>query len=300
MNWFKRHPIVTYICLAYGLTWLGWIPTLVLSTQAGYKLLLIGNYAYLWQHGFANAQHVALALGFSLAVYGPLLAAICVTWLEGGTDTVRSWWKRLFPSAAPHWYGNVVWLSMAVALAPMLLGAILGQVRLNATPLLSFLPFLLPAFLMQLLTSGLGEEPGWRGFLLPRLQAQLTGEKPIWWLGLAWAVWHYPFTLYTTLTQLTAMPPLAIGVTLLSALVGQTMTLIGITYLYVWLYNHTQSVGLAIFFHALTNTLLALPLGDVQPTVTLLTGLAPWAIVLILQNRLGKERFPGIPPAEAK
>jgi len=49
-------------------------------------------------------------------------------------------------------------------------------------------PNILSVFVMQLFTSGLGEEPGWRGFLLPRLQARYEGDKFVWVLGLLLAI----------------------------------------------------------------------------------------------------------------
>ena len=59
-------------------------------------------------------------------------------------------------------------------------------------------------------------------------------------------------------------------ITLLVGLAIQTLSLIGMTYLYVWLYNRTQSVFLTVIFHALSNTFsfwLASFLGQ-SPAVT--------------------------------
>lgn len=41
----------------------------------------------------------------------------------------------------------------------------------------------------------LGEEPGWRGYALPRLEAGLGRRRAALVLGAAWAVWHVPLLL---------------------------------------------------------------------------------------------------------
>src|SRR5690606_15567006 len=51
---------------------------------------------------------------------------------------------------------------------------------------------LLATFLLHLLTFGIGEETGWRGFALPHLQESRTALRATGLLFLAWALWHVP------------------------------------------------------------------------------------------------------------
>lgn len=67
---------------------------------------------------------------------------------------------------------------------------------------------------------------------------------------------------------------------------------VGITYLYVLLYNGTGSVFLAMIFHALTNTFNAVVFSSIDGQMIFFIA---WGIVLILQKVLGKEGFPGDP-----
>jgi membrane protease YdiL (CAAX protease family) len=83
--------------------------------------------------------------------------------------------------------------------------------------------------------------------------------------------------------------------TIIMSLAGQTISLIGITYIYTWLYNSTQSVFLAILFHALGNVMTAVFSTDIQPPVGLMIAAMPWVIVFILEKVYGKTRFPGQP-----
>jgi len=83
--------------------------------------------------------------------------------------------------------------------------------------------------------------------------------------------------------------------TVITALAGQTITLIGITFLYVWLYNHTRSLIVVIIFHALYNTLNAIPFGEMQPIMTLFIAIMPWVVVFALEKILPKGEFPSSP-----
>ncbi len=47
-------------------------------------------------------------------------------------------------------------------------------------------------FLYNIIYGGLSEEPGWRGFALPRLQAKFSPLVSSLILGVLWAVWHAP------------------------------------------------------------------------------------------------------------
>ena len=96
---------------------------------------------------------------------------------------------------------------MALSYVPTLLAWITGNLGLPLLKGAAGSRYPGPSYLLQLLTSGLGEEPGWRGYLLPRLQAQFTPVRSIWLLGLAWAVWHYPLTAIYALSGVPADPP---------------------------------------------------------------------------------------------
>lgn len=105
--------------------------------------------------------------------------------------------------------------------------------------------------------------------------------------------WHYPFTIYNTLSQRVDVPPAGAAITVVMALAGQTISLVGMTYLYAWLYNNTGSVFLAILFHGLSNFPPAVLLTAAAPSLTVITAVMPWLVVFVLEKIHGKERFPG-------
>ena len=74
-----RYPIATYLMIANGFTWLCWIPSLSVAARRGYTLPVLGSYRDLSANGLESAEHLVWAIVFSLAVYGPLLAALVTT-----------------------------------------------------------------------------------------------------------------------------------------------------------------------------------------------------------------------------
>lgn len=278
-----HRSLLVYLFVAYAFTWLLWIPALLDALPRGWAMPSPDQYALLAAKGFADNRHLLLALAFSVAVYGPLLGALVATGYEHGSQGVRDLLAWTFnPRVAPRWYLVALIIAVALSYVPTLLAWItgnLGPPLLDAgTRLLLFVPILL----LQLLTSGLGEEPGWRGYLLPRLQDRFSPVRSVWLLGLAWAVWHYPLTAIYALSGVPPDAPAPSGVvTIVIALLSQTIGMIGLTYVYVWLFNRTRSIFLMIVFHALTNALPFL----VPPALgawALVVGVFPWIVVLVL------------------
>lgn len=289
---YHKYSLTTYLLLATGITWLCWIPSLVISSQQGYIMPNFDTYAALFQSGFTNSQHLLLAILFQFGVYGPLIGGLVATWMDGGKQGLADLWSRIIKwNVGGRWYLTALAITFLITGIPVGIFALTGGFSPSAVAL----SYVLFAFLVQLLTSGFGEEPGWRGFLLPRLQVRYGGEKYIWIMGLIWAVWHYPITILYTLPNIQNASMLQMVITIIVALAGQTMSLIGISFIFAWLYRQTQSVFLMIVFHALSNlfnTWLPSFLSNPQ-VVGILPAMMPWVIVIFLFKMLGKDRFLG-------
>jgi membrane protease YdiL (CAAX protease family) len=250
------------------------------------------TYHILLESGFANTQHRLLSVAFALGVYGPLIGGLVATWMDGGRDGLLDLWRRIVKwRLSGRWYLNALGIVFLLAALPTILFGLIG----GFSPSRLSLGYILVLILVQVLRSGLGEEPGWRGYLLPRAKARFEGEKHIWVLGLIWSAWHFPIVIFRTLSAMPDVPLPQMVITVLVSLAGNVMSLIGMTYIYVWLYNRTESVFLAIVFHALSNvfpfwlfSFLAAP-----ASAGLAAGLLPWLVVLFLRWRLGRDRFPG-------
>lgn len=304
-SWFVKHSIISYLLLSCGITWICWSIAIILSSNQGYLLPAQDVYTTFIQSGFSSTYHIFISVIFILGGFGPLFGAILVTRLESGkagiTDLLRQITKIRIGA---RWYLNAVLIAVAIAVIPLLLVILTPLGEFDSSSLVMLAPFILPILLWELLIS-FGEEPGWRGFLLPRLHVKFGGENYIWILGLIWAIWHYPFVIYHSIIPMVDVPVPVIAIGVVFSLAGYTMNLIGLTYLYVWLYNNTRSVFLAIVFHGFLNVaslvvFVSLSITDENPLVMLIIALMPWVIVIVLTKVLDKENFPGNPPTTHK
>ena len=291
----KKDHLWTYIILAISISAVGYLASMGIAQENGYLLPHTGNFFALLEQGFQNSQHALIVLLFAAANWGPFVGAVVATRLESGAEGVANLLGRLWKwRVARRWYVALLIITGAVALIPPLLALVFGLGSLS--DLVTVVPwyFYLALFVFQLLTSGAGEEVGWRGYLQPKMFERFKSDKAIWLTGLIWAIWHYPFVIFLYVSSMPADLPLATRiVTTLPNLAGFTMSIIAETFIYAWLLKHNQSVFLAILYHALGNTLAtifgvaALAAGPLM----LLPAILPWVIVLILQKRFGKESF---------
>jgi membrane protease YdiL (CAAX protease family) len=100
----------------------------------------------------------------------------------------------------PVWYAAALLLSVGIALSATLLNVLLGA-RPPSSAELGAWPGLVPTFFLLLLVPGIGgawEEPGWRGYALPYLQAGRSALVASLVLGVVWAFWHLPLMVYGT------------------------------------------------------------------------------------------------------
>ena len=91
--------------------------------------------------------------------------------------------------------------------------------------------------------SSLSEEPGWRGFALPRLQARINPLVSSLLLGVLWAAWHAPFKFG------------GIDADSLENIIVEWVLIVLMTIILTWLYNRTKgSILVTALIHPAMNT----------------------------------------------
>ena len=221
-----RYPLAIFFALAYVISWLLWAP--------------------LWLPAFGVDGLPTLPFHHALGALGPIAAAFLVSAAETGVAGPADRMRRM-----GLWRGRLVWVGVAL-LAPLavlmlaVVGAslvsgervsLIGLGRSREFPQLSAVSFLA----YNVVSFGYGEEVGWRGFALPRLQARHSALVASVLLTLGWALWHAPLFLYRP--GYTSMNAAGVAGWLFSLVTGAVLL--------TWLYNGSKgSLLVAALFHA--------------------------------------------------
>jgi membrane protease YdiL (CAAX protease family) len=206
--------------------------------------------------------------GVGLSAFGPMFGAMLVSRMEGGGG-IRALFRPL-----RDWRVNVGWYLVALLVpgATFAAGMAVNGLFGGTGPW-----FYVPenaARVTALVVFSFGEEIGWRGYALPRLQERYGPLQASAILGFFWCLWHIPMFMLAGL-PLSLMPLL-----ILFFIPG--------TVFFTWIYNRTRAgLPLAIVAHMgthLNNSHRALP-GNVTPLVVHTAGYIVLAAALVLFDR---------------
>jgi uncharacterized protein len=217
----KRHAVLTYVTLVFALTLGPWGLALITASPGA----------------FPGTGDELTSIADLVGTASPALAGILVIALAYGRVGLRDLRSQLF-----RWRVGVRWYAVALLTVPLLMTAILGALSLTSK---AFLPTitaedtakLLVGYLVPGLVISFFEEIGWTGFATHELRKRhgLLATGLI--LGLPWFVMHLP-----AVTVSGAVPPALEVAAIVFYFVPYRM-------LMVWVYDHTQSVLLAMLMH---------------------------------------------------
>jgi len=213
-------------------------------------------FAWAWGMGFAATQVKAYSPGLNVALmivagFGPSLAGIAVVAIFSSPAGLRDWTRRCL-----NWRVGWHWFVLAFLAPPVLMVCALA---VNATlvgefptlPASGHIPLAIANFGLVLLIGGpLGEEFGWRGYLMPAMTAKLNWRAASLLIGVVWGVWHLPLFYMAD----TAQSQMAMPIFMLNILAGSVV--------FGWLFERT--------------------LGSVLPALVLHTSLNAWAGILAI------------------
>lgn len=287
----RRIQLPLFFGLAYAITWSIQIPAYFYAHELGERLgneTGIENLLALLR-GDLDPGFVWIFLLFSFS-FGPSLAGVIVIALVQGKAGLRDLARRATKARIPgRWMLAVLAIPIAISLAAIALGYLLGGLEPLDYDLLVPVALALPFLIHLIVFTGLAEELGWRGYALPELQRRHTAERASWILGIGWGLWHLPSNLLSPFLAGELTVPLAIA-----SVLGLTFGIVGWTIVITWIYNNTQSLFWIIVLHGFynwVNSYLVLSSGSI--TVQTIAGILPWAIALVVLKRYGAATLTG-------
>jgi len=176
--------ILAFIVLANAVTWLACL--LLRSTSAA---------GHLW----------APFTFLFVTVWSPTVIALALSFFFEGTSGVRNLLGFLFRGFS----NNALWylIGILVPVAAVASAIIIARYLHSGA---AFVPLAaLPLTLgLQVSTGAMGEELGWRGFLLSHLERRLSPRVAALVMAITWALWHLPAFFFPGMPQ-QHMPPIA-------------------------------------------------------------------------------------------
>jgi membrane protease YdiL (CAAX protease family) len=158
----RKHPLVVFFALAYAWAWLVFVPMVIFHAPPQWIIV---------------------------ATFGPTAAALVTHRITTGSYRafrIYTTWPRTLGA-------------MAVGVALMILAYVVLPAVMTADPRKlhwSILTSVAVYTYSTLLGGPLGEEPGWRGYALPRLETAFGPVRGSLLLALLWTGWHLPLFFY--------------------------------------------------------------------------------------------------------
>ena len=269
MSIVRRHPVVSFFVLAYGLSWAYWIPLALAGVRTA--------------PGSSTTHEPGLL--------GPALAAFITIGLTEGRSGVAAFARRLVTISRPASRFLIYSLSPLAFLGLAIVVALAMRAPLPAWSefaIYSGLPPLgLPAvLLLVLLFNGFGEETGWRGFALEPLQRRYGPVVGTLILAAVWAGWHIP-AFFVVETYRTMSVPMIIGGFGLGICAG-AIVLSRIAQ------RTDGNVLAAALWHALYNMTSATAASRGVIAAVTTTCVMVWAIVLLIGEARGRTHPSGL------
>ena len=127
---------------------------------------------------------------------------------------------------------------------------VLMFLQLSGTKFISLefiaLQSVIPVFFINLSSGPIGEELGWRGYVLNKLQEKYSPLTASIILGLVWGFWHLPLWLLSGYT----------GLQLFYYIIAFLLAVVSISVIITYFYNKSKNILIAMWIHFWFNFLL--------------------------------------------
>lgn len=251
------HPLGAFFVITFTITWI-------------WELLVFG---------LLDLEFVPWSIP---GTFGPAIAAVLVTRMLDGKPGVRAFLRRLV-----LWRVGARWYLFALVVLPavvVLAYVFLPDPKQNVDePAIVIALTYVSSLLILTLMGGGQEEPGWRGFALPRMQARSGPLKASLALGVIWGLWHLP--LFVFVPDYDNADPGFVNVALMFLVFTGGLT-IGFSVILTWLVNNARgSVLLAMLAHGSVNAAFSFAPTTALPSAIGFSAIGLVALIIVVATR---------------
>ena len=231
------------------------------SSRVQVLMYLIILFAFSSFFYFLILHSGSLGYGRGMYVFGlmwcPALAGMLTLRLNGRSIAELGWKWGQTKYQVRSWYIPLLYASIAYAIVwifhlgafgnPEFYDSLVKSMHLGGPPWISIVLgiILIGTYgLVRSVSSALGEEIGWRGFLVPELSKTTSFTATSLISGVVWSLWHYPILIYG---DYNAGTPTWYGLTCFTVLV------IAISFVFAWMRLKSGSLWTGAILHGSHN-----------------------------------------------
>jgi len=219
------YSVILYFVLSYIIFW-----------GLGFFSLIFGAVLY-EDHNIAIKIIVYILLIIPGA--GPFISALIVIRITEGKVGLKNFFRNFIKVKVKFYWYLIVFLFPIIAyVVPKLLLLLMGS-RIQDVFIDNISWNISWIFIFDLSIAGFQEEPGWRGYAVPKLNLKFNPIISSFIIGILWAFWHFNFY-WSRVRSISSFPEFLFLVIILS-------------FIYTWIYINTESIPLVIIFHAMHN-----------------------------------------------
>jgi len=254
---FNKYPVLLYLLLTLVFSTVIWIMTVHATDQGRIAGRLFG-YGIMWAPALATVVSCIFLkrkisdLAWKWLTVKQFLACYFIPFLYSLIAYLVIWsfgwggfYNKTFISGVAHEMG---WTGLPDLLVMVLFLVLYGVIGMFAS-----------------ISTALGEEIGWRGFLLPELSKKMSFTGVSLTTGVIWAIWHFPLIIFSDYNN---------GTSIWFGLICFSISIVSACFIYTWYYMKFKSLWTGVIMHASHNLFIQ---GFFTP-ITEQNKLSPWYI----------------------
>lgn len=229
---------------------------------------------------FLKAPDIVLVIFKNICAWTSTFVVVFLFSRKTSGESVIAFLKKQFPKVAAKDFLlpaiiQIIIIMLATGILLLLEGKSMASLKYID------LTNLVPILIINLTSGPMGEELGWRGYVLNDLQKRVSPLAASVFIGLVWGVWHFPLWLIAGYK----------GIDLLGYGAAFVLAIASFSVFMTYFYNKSKNILVAVWIHFLFNILFQVVVHDgysIIAIVAVLYLMTSAGIVIIKKDKMLK------------